>query len=97
MKITPDQFEKIKKKAEELYKEIKSIHCPFFNKKVNFNIHGLKHVQKKAWNKPRLFQDQYLRLKFINLAPNIISSSGTLQEFQETKNFERIKCIYPLH
>ncbi len=55
-----------------------------------FNVKGLKHIKFKAWNKTRSILDQYLRFKFLRLAPAILEKSGTLQEYQETKNFERI-------
>ena len=35
--------------------------------------------------------DQYIRLRLLKLAPQIISKSHTLQEFFETKRFEKQK------
>lgn len=85
------KFNQVKKDAEEKYKKINSIFCPFLNKNVSFNAKGLDHVKFKEWNKTRLISEQYLRLKFLKLAPLIIEKSSTLQEFFETKVFERIK------
>jgi len=85
------KFDQIKKSAEEQYRKINSIFCPFLNKKVNFNAKGLDHIKFKEWNKTRLISEQYLRLKFLKLAPLIIEKASTLQEFSETKVFERIK------
>ena len=88
MNIEIDKFNKIKKEAEEWYKEINQVECPFLKRKINFNVKGLRHIKFKAWNKSRSISDQYLRLKFLRLAPAILEKSGTLQEFQEAKNFE---------
>ena len=59
------KFDQIKKSAEEQYRKINSILCPFLNKKVNFNAKGLDHIKFKEWNKTRLISEQYLRLKFL--------------------------------
>jgi len=86
-----EQFQKIKQEAEDFYTTVNSIFCPYFNLKVNFNAKGLDHIKMKAWNKTRLASDQYLRFKFLKLVPGVLKVAGTLQEFHETKNFERIK------
>ncbi len=39
--------------------------------------------------KARLVSDQYLRLKFLKWAPEVIKNSHTLQEFKEGRTFER--------
>lgn len=84
-------FEQLKKKAEEDYKKIDKIFCPYLKREVHFNVKGLDHIKMKDWNKTRLISDQYLRFKFLMLSPKIIEASHTLQEFWETKSFERQK------
>ena len=84
-------FEEIKQTAETHYRSIGEVFCPYFNKPVGFSAKGLDHIKMKEWNKARLVSDQYLRLKFLKLAPTVISKSGTLQEFVERKHFERQK------
>lgn len=91
MNIEIEKFNQIKQEAEDWYKNVNKIVCPFLNRKVSFNAKGLDHIKFKAWNKARSVSDQYLRLKFLRLAPKILEKSGTLQEYNETKNFERIK------
>jgi hypothetical protein len=91
MEINPVQFNSIKKDAEEFYKNVKEIYCPYFQEMVAFNAKGLDHIKFKEWNKTRLVQDQFMRLKFLNIAPEIIKKSHTLQEYRESKNFERQK------
>ena len=90
---TAEQFEKIKQDAELFYEGIDSMYCPYLRTKVNFNAKGLDHIKMKSWNKTRLISDQYLRLKFLKLVPEILQASGTLQEIHESKNFERVKNI----
>ena len=84
-------FEEIKQAAETNYKAVGEVFCPYFDKQVGFNAKGLDHIKMKGWNKARVMSDQYLRLKFLRLAPLIIGKTGTLQEFTERKNFERVQ------
>ncbi|MFH0891641.1 MAG: hypothetical protein V1867_02575 [Candidatus Falkowbacteria bacterium] len=86
-----EKFLKVKEAAEIQYRKIDKIYCPFLKKNVNFNAKGLDHIKFKAWNKARLISDQYLRLKFLRLASDILAKSGTLQEYNDSKNFERVK------
>lgn len=86
-----EQFEKVKREAEDYFKTINSVYCPYLKLKVNFNAKGLDHIKMKSWNKTRLISDQYLRFKFLKLVPTVLQASGTLQELEEKKNFERIK------
>lgn len=57
MDIDSEQFDSIKKSAEEFYKNVKEIYCPFFQEIVAFNAKGLDHIKFKEWNKTRLAQD----------------------------------------
>ena len=86
-----EKFNRIKAKAEECYKQVDNVYCPFLKKNVGFNSKGLDHIKFKSWNRSRSNSDQYLRLKFLKLAPSILEKSGTLQEYNNTKNFERVK------
>jgi hypothetical protein len=86
-----EEYVKIKELAEAFYKNIDSVFCPFFDRKIKFNNKGLNHIKMKSWNRARPFSDQYLRLKFIKLVPKILTNSGTLQEFKEIFSFERLK------
>jgi len=86
-------LEKIKKEAEENYGKVDSVVCPYLKTQVKFNAKGLDHIKMKSWNKSRLASDQYLRLKFLKLVPDVLKDSGTLQEIKEAKNFERVKNV----
>jgi len=91
MQIDPQELSKIKITVERLYKSVGEIYCPYFNENIAFNAKGLDHIKFKEWNKTRIIEDQYLRLKFLHFAPEIIKKSHTLQEFREQNNFERQK------
>lgn len=89
--IEPEKFNKVKQRAEDFYKTISTVQCPYFRGAVNFNAKGLDHIKFKAWNRARLIEDQYMRLSLIHLAPEIIKHSSTLQGEWETKDFVRVK------
>jgi hypothetical protein len=91
MKEDLKKFEKIKKVAEDVYKNVEYVECPFLRRKIKFNTKGLDHIKFKAWNKTRLVSDQYMRFKFLKLAPEILKRTGTLQEFVEKNSFERVR------
>lgn len=88
---TPEKFEGTKRKAEEIYKSIGEVYCPYFKEKVAFHAPGLEHIKFKDRNKTRLASDQYMRFRLLHLAPTVIKLSHTLQGISRRKNFERQK------
>ena len=91
IEFTAEEFNKVKSEAEELYKNLDQIHCPYFQEKISFGAQGLEHLKFKRREKARLEKDQYMRFKLLYLAPEILKSSHTLQGVLETKKFERIR------
>lgn len=91
MELDLEKFEKVKNKAEKFYKALNSVYCPYLKGKVNFNARGLDHIKFKTWNRARVRHDQYMRLKLIHLAPEVIEKSHTIQGHYESKEFERKK------
>jgi hypothetical protein len=89
--LSVEKLDELKSIVQEEYKSLGKVHCPYLNKEVNFNAKGLDHIKLKEWNKARLISDQYLRFKFLKLAPEIIKKSHTLQEYKEGSSFERVK------
>ncbi|MEI6288169.1 MAG: hypothetical protein WCP18_01095 [bacterium] len=85
------KFNEVKEKAEVEYKIIGNVFSPFLKRKINFNTKGLDHIKFKEWNKARPITDQFLRLKFLSLAPKILAHTNTIQEFNGSKSLERIK------
>lgn len=91
LEFANEQFEDIKNKGEVLYKSIGEIYCPYFKEKVSFNTKGLGHLKFKSIKKARPEKDQYMRLRLIKLAPEVLKLSHTVQGIFETKKFERIR------
>ena len=91
MEIKDSNFEKIKTSAEEYYKAVDSVFCPYLNETVAFNAKGIKHIKFKAEGRARSRSDQFMRLKHIRFAQRILEKSRTLQEYKETKVFEEVK------
>ena len=89
MDIPIEKLDRIKQEAELFYKTIGEVGCPYLNAAVSFNAKGLDHVKFKDWNRTRSAAEQYMRLRLLPLAPDIIRASHTLQEFYETNSFER--------
>lgn len=91
MTLDLENFEEVRIKGEEFYKSIGEVYCPYFKEKISFGAQGLEHLKFKRREKARLEQDQYMRLKLLHLAPEILKSSHTLQGLLETKKFERVR------
>ena len=91
MNLNLENFDEIATKGENLYNNFKFVKCPYLNGKVSFNTLGLEHLKFKKRGKARSRHDQYMRFKLIKLAPEILSSSHTLQGIWHTKHFERVR------
>jgi hypothetical protein len=46
--FTEEEFESVKSKAEEDYKKIANVQCPYLESKVQFNTMGLDHNKAQA-------------------------------------------------
>ncbi len=84
-------FNKVRMNAEKIYSGIGKVYCPYFKEEVSFNSRGLEHLKFKSKRKIRERKDSYIRLKNIELAPEIIKTSHTLQEKQQKRIFVEIK------
>ena len=91
LKFTEEEFRKVKTQGEALYKSFDDVYCPYFKEKVSFGARGLEHLKFKRFEKTRHEQDQYMRFKLLNLAPEVLRRSHTLQGVFETKKFERVR------
>lgn len=91
IKVNEEKLNKIKQSSIQSYNEIGEIFCPYLKCKVAFNSKGIEHLKFKEKNKPRPPQEQYLRFKLLPLAKYIIERSDTLQEYFETRRFEKQK------
>ena len=92
-KFDEKKFKVVREKAESFYHGIGKIKCPYLDDFVHFNTKGLDHLifgtKKKSRTRPE--QEQMVRFKILKLAPEIISRSHTLQEYNEVNSFERVK------
>lgn len=91
IEISKNKLEEIKSNSISNYNKIGSVKCPHLKCDVFFNSKGIEHLKFKDKNKPRSRQDQYIRFKLLPLAEHIIKNSHTIQEYYETKKFERQK------
>ncbi len=91
MEIDAEKFARVKADAETFYKAVGEIYCPYLKEAVAFNAKGLDHIKFKDWNRTRLIEDQFFRLKLLHLAPQVLKESHTLQEFREMNRLERQK------
>ncbi len=91
MNISEEKFKKEKTKAEEFYKKLDSVRCPYFEEDVFFNAKGLEHLKFKRKNHARATNDQFIRLKLFHLAPKILKLSRTVQGVSDRKSFELLR------
>ena len=89
--FTREEFNQVLRRAQEYYVSLGNIYCPYFQATVHFNTQGFEHLRRKAWNRGREQRDQFMRLKHIGGAPEILRSSHTVQGKQETSEWERRK------
>ena len=79
LQFTHDEFQQVLHRAKEWYPSIVQVGCPYFRANVHFNSEGLEHLRRKAWNRGRSRNDQFMRLKHLRLAPIILQLSSTVQ------------------
>ena len=90
-KFTNKEFTALRTETEVAYKKIGSVRCPYLDCAVTFNAKGLDRIKLKEWNKARNRDDQFIRLKLIHLAPEVLKKSHLAQGIEEGKKFERVK------
>ena len=81
MEINEESFDKIKEKAQKLYK-INGVSCPYFGFDVILNSDGFHHLQFSA-RRERSKAEQLLKFTLLPLALKVIRKSGTVQEIRE--------------
>jgi hypothetical protein len=80
----------VRQEAQELYAHLGRIRCPYFQANIHFNTEGFRHLLfKMSWNRGRARHDQFMRLKHLSRAPEILRLSRTVQGMQETHERER--------
>lgn len=89
--IDNEKFNNLKTDAESFYKTLDQVNCPYFGEKVSFNAKGLEHLKFKKKKHARPRSDQYIRFKILQLAPEVIKLSRTVQGISEQTVFEPIR------
>lgn len=84
-------FEAVKKAAEEFYRSLGEIYCPYFKDRIVFNAKGWEHLQYKNRMRQRNTKDQYTRFKLLSIVPDILKMSHTLQGICTINSFEMVK------
>lgn len=89
LEFTDEEFDRTRHSAEIAYAQLGQIRCPYFRDSVHFNTDGLQHLRFKGWNRTRSRHDQFMRLKHLTKAHEILRVSQTVQGVQQTKEWER--------
>ena len=87
--FTDQEFATVLQEAQAFYRTLEQIRCPYFQSNVQFNARGFEHLRRKTWNRGRDRHDQFMRLKHLARAPEILRLSRTVQGIQETHEWER--------
>jgi len=91
MDITDEKLDRLKEFAKDEYDKINSVHCPLFNEKILFSSDGFKHLiyRGKDNKKKRPKNEQYMRLKLLKRACELLRLTKTHQEYFSTKHWIR--------
>ena len=89
LQFTDQEFADTLQEAQEIYRTLGQIRCPYFQASIHFNSQGLEHLRRKSWNRGRDRRDQFMRLKHLARAPEILRLSRTVQGIEETHEWQR--------
>lgn len=89
LEFTDTEFNQVRREAEQVFFSVGQIQCPYFQDRVHFNTECFRHLLFKRWNRGRDRRDQFIRLKHLARAPEILRLSRTVQGIQETTAWER--------
>ena len=89
LQFTDQEFTETLQEAQEIYRTLGQIRCPYFQASIHFNSQGLEHLRRKSWNRGRDRRDQFMRLKHLARAPEILRLSRTVQGIEETHEWQR--------
>jgi hypothetical protein len=89
LSFSDGEFNQVLLKAQAVYSTSPQLTCPYFRGPVQFNQQGFEHLRRKSWNRGRERRDQFMRLKHLGYAFDILRLSRTVQGIQETYDWER--------
>lgn len=77
------KFQKIRENAKEKYGKIHEVYCPYLEENVAFPLNALHHIMYKKGRRKRQVKEQISRYKVLEIVPEVILRSGTVQEYEE--------------
>jgi hypothetical protein len=84
VKFSHEEYKVVLSNAKRIYSKIGKVSCPALNDKyIHFNSEGFNHILYKGKRKERSKQDQFMRLKSIGIASEIVKIATTYQEYDE--------------
>lgn len=83
LEFTNEEFQQILHKTRARYAATRPVYCPYFLAPVQFNSQGFERLRHKSWNRGRKRQDQFVRLKHLAKAPEILRLSHTVREYRK--------------
>lgn len=89
LELTDPEYRRVRAEAEAQYQAIGRIRCPYFLDTVVFNTGGFRHLCFKSWNRGRDRRDQFMRLKHLARAPEILRQTRTVQGIEHRYEWER--------
>ena len=79
LEFTDEEFQQVLHKAQAFYADADHVYCPYFRQHIQLNTQGLEHLRHRTWNRGRKRRDQFMRLKHLPIAPDILRLSHTVQ------------------
>jgi hypothetical protein len=80
------KLETLKKQQRPFYDSIVSVYCPVISDTVYFTAKGYNHLIYESNRKPRKVDEQFLKLKSLSDAPEVIKNAKGISD---TQTFER--------
>ncbi len=82
--ITKDIQKLIEEKRKD-DKKIKKVYCPVLKSDVHFTSEGFNHLIYDSNRMPRNISDQYMRLRCLQYAPEVIENCESISEIRRRK------------
>lgn len=88
---------KLIKLSKTLYKKIVSVDCPILGDNVYFTSEGFNHLLYESYGHPRNINEQYMKLKCLPNAPQVIKKCIHISEIRKVKRRVKKKLKDAIH
>lgn len=88
---------KLIKLSKTLYKRIVSVDCPILGNTVYFTSEGFNHLLYESYGHPRNINEQYMKLKCLPNAPQVIKKCTRISEIRTVKRRVKKKLKDAIH